>query len=107
MSVIEFIYIDATCFLFDPSFFWYRPISIASFQNSSSVPNGRSVGDKLSIFNDIVFNSGSTSPPSDVPSWESRLTKILLFFLVCLLQKKKSTHRSTPTPLSIITLLFK
>ncbi|KAG0075959.1 hypothetical protein BGZ90_009314, partial [Linnemannia elongata] len=47
------------------------PISIASFQNSSSVPNGRAVGDKLSIFNDIVFNSGSTSPPSDVPSWEN------------------------------------
>ncbi|KAF9142503.1 hypothetical protein BG015_000807, partial [Linnemannia schmuckeri] len=47
------------------------PISISSFQNSTSVPNGRAVDDKLSIFNDIVFNSGSTSPPSDAPNWDN------------------------------------
>ncbi|KAF8943575.1 hypothetical protein BGZ47_005290 [Haplosporangium gracile] len=47
------------------------PISISSFQHSTSVPNGRAVDDKLSIFNDIVFNSGSTSPPSDAPSWDN------------------------------------
>ncbi|KAF9137682.1 hypothetical protein BGX30_009999, partial [Mortierella sp. GBA39] len=46
------------------------PISISSFQNSSSMPNGRALGDKLDIFNDVVFNSGSTSPPCDVPIWD-------------------------------------
>ncbi|KAF9905190.1 putative pyridoxal kinase [Linnemannia zychae] len=46
-------------------------VSISSFQNGVSVPHGRAVNEQLSIFNDIVFNDGSTTPPSDTPSWDT------------------------------------
>ncbi|KAF9927496.1 hypothetical protein FBU30_003213 [Linnemannia zychae] len=46
------------------------PISISSFQNNFSVPHGKVVAQKLSMFHNIVFNDGSTNPPSDAPKWE-------------------------------------
>ncbi|KAF9083653.1 hypothetical protein BGX23_011243, partial [Mortierella sp. AD031] len=46
------------------------PISIATFQNSSTLSHGKVANDKFYMFNDIIFNSGTTTPPSDVPKWE-------------------------------------
>ncbi|KAG0277724.1 hypothetical protein BGZ95_005475, partial [Linnemannia exigua] len=72
-------------------------ISISSFQNSISIPHGRAINDRLSIFNDIVFKDGSTTPPSDAPRWDDVspsisspfgitmvvLTSLLMLAIVC------------------------
>ncbi|KAG0378076.1 hypothetical protein BGX24_004803 [Mortierella sp. AD032] len=58
-------------------------ISISSFQNSDSIPHGRAINDQLSIFNHIIFNDGSTTPPSDAPRWEVVLTSLLMFAIAC------------------------
>ncbi|KAF9115372.1 hypothetical protein BGX27_007991 [Mortierella sp. AM989] len=45
-------------------------ISIMSFQNNTSIPNGRIIDDKVEIFNPIKFKNGKTEVPGDSPSWD-------------------------------------
>ncbi|KAG0328841.1 hypothetical protein BGZ99_004329 [Dissophora globulifera] len=45
-------------------------ISIMSFQNHTSVPNGAYVNGTLNITNPIRFNNGGTGVPLDSPSWD-------------------------------------
>ncbi|KAF9361742.1 hypothetical protein BGX26_012463 [Mortierella sp. AD094] len=45
-------------------------ISIMSFQDYTSVPNGRIIDNTVSLFNPIKFKNGETNVPYDSPSWD-------------------------------------